>query len=115
LLDGLRSGPEKVIALGGGAFVNEANAALIEAAKVPTIFLDAGVEELWGRCKRQAAEQEMDRPLLGSAEGFRKLYEKRRPHYLRAWLRQETDGKAVEEIAGELLLALGLSGRRERS
>jgi shikimate kinase len=115
LLEELRSGSEKVIALGGGAFINAANAALIEAAKIPTVFLDAGVEELWGRCKQQSGEQGMDRPLLGSREGFRELYEKRRPHYLRAWLRQETGGKRVGEIAGELMQALGMDRRRERS
>ncbi|MFZ0772717.1 MAG: shikimate kinase [Candidatus Sulfotelmatobacter sp.] len=115
LLEELRSGSEKVIGLGGGAFVHEANAALIEAVKIPTVFLDGGVEELWGRCKQQSEEQGTDRPLLGSPEGFRELYEKRRPHYLRASLRQETGGKGVEEIAAELIQALGLGGGRGRS
>jgi len=114
LLEGLRSGAEKVIALGGGAFVHEPNTALIEAVKIPTVFLDAGVEELWERCKQQSAERGVDRPLLGSPEGFRELYEKRRPHYLRASLRQETGGKAVEEIATELMRVLGLGRRRGR-
>lgn len=113
LLEGLRSGSEKVIALGGGAFVHESNIRLIEAANLPTVFLDAGVEELWGRCQRQSEKQGMERPLLGSIEGFRELYEKRRPHYLRASLRQETGGKAVEQIAADLMQALDL-GRRGR-
>jgi shikimate kinase len=113
LLDGLRSGAEKVVALGGGAFVQELNIRLLAAAKLPTVFLDAGVAELWGRCQRQAEEQGMERPLQGSLEEFRDLYEKRRPHYLRASLRQETGGKAVTEIAAELVHALGLGRRRE--
>ena len=54
LLEGLRSDSEKVIALGGGAFVHESNIRLIDAANLPTVFLDAGVEELWGRCQRQS-------------------------------------------------------------
>jgi shikimate kinase len=115
LLEELRGGCEKVIALGGGAFAHELNSSLIEAVKIPTVFLDAGVEELWGRCEQQAAEQGMDRPLLGSREGFRELYEKRRPHYLRASLRQETGGKSVTEIAAELMQALGLVRVEDRS
>ncbi len=113
LLGAMRTGPGRVIALGGGAFVHESNAAAIEAMKVMTVFLDAGVEELWERCKRQSEVQGTARPLLGSLEDFRDLYKKRRPHYLRALLRQETSGKAVGEVAAELIRALGLN-RRER-
>ena len=113
LLEELRSGSEKAIALGGGAFVHEPNLRLLKNVNLPTIFLDAGVDELWKRCLQQWEEQGMERPLLGSVEGFRELYEKRRPHYLRASLRQETDGKAVEEVAAELIQALGLGSRKE--
>jgi shikimate kinase len=108
LLEALRSGSEKVIALGGGAFAYESNISLIDALKIPTVFLDAGVEELWGRCQSQSERQGMERPLLGNSEGFRALYEKRRPHYLRARLRQETAGKTVEQVAAEMIQALGL-------
>lgn len=114
LLEELSSRSGGVVALGGGAFVDASNTALIEAVKVPTVFLDAEVEELWGRCQRQWEKPGMDRPLLGSREGFRELYEKRRPHYLRASLRQETGGKAVEEIAAELMRALHLDRRGRR-
>jgi shikimate kinase len=98
----------KVVALGGGAFVQAANAALIEAAEVPTVFLDAAVEELWRRCREQAEKDGTERPLLGGQDRFRELYEMRRPHYLRASLRQETRGKAVREIVVEVRQALGL-------
>ena len=111
----MRAGAEKVIALGGGAFVQERNARLLEAGKVPTVFLDADVDELWRRCQSQAEEQGIERPLLSGLEGFRQLYEKRRPHYLKALLRQETGGKNVEGIAAEMVQSLGLkrrSGRR---
>ncbi|MFZ1008309.1 MAG: shikimate kinase, partial [Candidatus Sulfotelmatobacter sp.] len=91
LLKELRSGTEKVVALGGGAFVPIRNAALIEAEDVPTVFLDASVEELWQRCGEQAERQGVERPLLsGYVEKFRELYEARRPHYLKARHRQET-------------------------
>jgi shikimate kinase len=114
LLQELQSGSKKVVALGGGAFVQESNIGLIEAANLPTVFLDAGVDELWARCRRQSEKQGMERPLLGSVEGFRELYEKRRQHYLRASLRLETGGKAVEDIVAELIRALDLGPRRGR-
>lgn len=113
LLRELRAGAERIVALGGGAFVQKHNARLVEAGGVPTVFLDAGVEELWRRCRQQAEQQGVERPLLGSLESFRELYEARRPHYLKASFRQETSGKTVERIAAEVVQALGLDrGRR---
>jgi shikimate kinase len=105
LLNELGDGAQKVVALGGGAFAQRANARLIEAASLPTVFLDAEAEELWRRCQAQAA---MERPLLGSVESFRQLYEARRPHYLKARFRQETGGKTVKQIAADVVQALGL-------
>lgn len=116
LLKELRSGPEKVVALGGGAFVPAQNTTLIEAAGVPTVFLDASVEELWQRCGEQAERQGVERPLLSSyVEKFRELYEARRPHYLKARHRQETGGEKVAAIAAEVIQALGLEQDRKRS
>ncbi len=114
LLEELRSGGGKIVALGGGAFAQVANAELIEHEQVPTIFLDAEARELWRRCKHQEGTE---RPLLGSLASFRKLYEARRPHYLRASMRHETDGKTVEQIAAEVIEVLGLKssgGRGEK-
>src|ERR1700684_4113965 len=65
LLRELRSGVERIVALGGGAFVQRKNAALIEAGAVPTVFLDAAVEELWRRCRQQGEQQGIESPLLG--------------------------------------------------
>jgi len=116
LLSELRTGAERIVALGGGAFVQKKNAQLIKAGGVPTVFLDAGVEELWRRCQQQAEQQGTERPLLGSLENFRELYTERRPHYLKASLRQETGGKTVEQIAVEVVQALGLGrSSKERS
>ncbi len=111
LLEELRAGSEAVIALGGGAFIQESNAGLIGASGIPTVFLDAEVDELWRRCVGESAKAGTERPLLGGVEGFRELYEKRRPYYLKARSRHETGGKAVEEIAVELVHALGLRRR----
>ena len=94
----------KVLALGGGAFVQENNAALLEEAGVLTIFLDAPAEELLRRCR----EQQVQRPLGNDAREFHRLYESRRSRYLKAKLRVETAGKDVEEVAAEVITRLGL-------
>jgi shikimate kinase len=114
LVQGLNAGAEKIVALGGGAFVRKENARLVEAGGFPTVFLDASVEELWRRCRQQVERQGIERPLLGSLAGFQDLYEARRPHYRKASLRQETGGKTIEEIAAEVVRALGLDRSRRR-
>jgi len=95
----------KVVALGGGAFAQANNAALLEEAGFSTIFLDAAPEELFRRCQQQ---QQLDRPLRGDLQQFRRLYETRRPCYLKAALRIETAGKDVEDVATEAITSLGL-------
>ena len=114
LLGELKPGAEKIIALGGGTFAQKNNVRLIESTHVPTVFLDADVTELWRRCRQQAEEQGTERPLLGSAQSFRELYEARRLHYAKASFIQETVGKTVEEIATVLVEALDLDGKRRR-
>jgi len=108
VLEELPRGASRIIALGGGAFVQKGNAALLKAAGVPTIFLDAPVEELWRRCLEQASEVGAQRPLLGSTERFCALYEARRNGYSKASLRIETGNRSVEEIANEIARTLGL-------
>ncbi|MGC2790456.1 MAG: shikimate kinase [Candidatus Sulfotelmatobacter sp.] len=109
----LQAAPEKIVALGGGAFVQKENARLVEAGAASTVFLDAEVDELWRRCRQQAEQQGMERPLRGNWERFGELYEARRRHYLKASFRQETGGKTIQEIATEVIEALGLGRRRE--
>ena len=94
----------KILALGGGAFAQANNAALLEGPELSTIFLDAPVEELFRRCR----EQQVDRPLRGELEEFRRLYEARKPFYLKAAWRINTAGKDVETVAAEAIDALGL-------
>ena len=108
------AGSERIVALGGGAFVQKRNARLIERGDVPTVFLDASPEELWRRCREQADRQGTERPLLGGLESFCELYRTRRTHYLKASFRQETGGKTVEEIAATVVRALKLDGSRKK-
>jgi shikimate kinase len=107
VLEEIRAGGDaRIVALGGGAFAQPAIAALLQAARVPTIFLDAPVEELWQRCQDQACTQGTERPLLSSMDRFSELYRARRQGYLRATLRIETGGRSVETIADDIASAL---------
>lgn len=99
----------KVVALGGGAFAQPDNAALLEEAGLSTVFLDAPAEELFRRCQAQ----QLERPLRGDVKEFHRLYEVRRSCYLKAGLHIETAGKNVEEVAAEAVTRLGLRGSRQ--
>jgi shikimate kinase len=94
----------RVVALGGGAFVQSGNAALLEDAEVHSVFLDAPVEELLRRCE----EEQKERPLRQDPKQFRALYEMRRLSYSRATVRVETQGKDVDTVAAEVACSLGL-------
>jgi shikimate kinase len=110
LLKELSAGARKVVALGGGAFAQPANVRLIEASGVPTVFLDAPVEELWRRCCGQTEENATQRPLMKGLDEFRELYDARRPRYLKATHRLETGGKEIQRIVSEIVEALGSVG-----
>jgi shikimate kinase len=98
----LRGGVARIVALGGGAFVQERNAQLLADSGATTIFLDAPVEELWDRCCRQADESGTERPLLRSKVQFRELHKRRSKSYSAASLRFGTGARTVEEIAAEI-------------
>lgn len=95
----------RVIALGGGAFVQANNAALLKESGMPTVFLDARVEELWRRCSKQAGGR---RPLQQSREDFAELYEKRHKIYKQASCKIQTEGRTVDEVAAEIARRLVL-------
>jgi shikimate kinase len=97
-------GSARVVALGGGAFVQEENAALLQEAGISPVFLDAPAEELFRRCQ----EQQLERPLRGDWEQFRRLYAIRRPAYMAAPWRIDTNGKDVKTVAAEVARTLGL-------
>jgi len=109
VVDELRSGSARVVALGGGAFVQKHNADLLRGARVPTVFLDAPAEELWRRCCEQATQRGTERPLLNDRKQFRELYRSRLKAYRGASVRLPTKGRAVDEIAAEVEQTLGLT------
>ena len=93
-----------VLALGGGAFVDEQNRRILKAAGFPAVFLDAESDELYERC----AEPNIARPLRRNRHHFRALYESRRPHYLNAEIFIQTSGREVSSIATEVISKLNL-------
>jgi shikimate kinase len=94
-----------VSALGGGAFAQSSNVALIRTTKLPVVFLDAPVEELMNRCRPQAGQ----RPLFQDENQFRQLYEERRSAYMEADLCVDTHGQSVSEVASGVASLLGLA------
>ena len=90
LISGLKAEP-RIVALGGGAFVQTDNAELLESSGIPIVFLDASPEELFQRCEAQGT----NRPLQRDRAEFLKLYEARQPHYRKARFQVDTTGKDV--------------------
>jgi shikimate kinase len=115
LLEELRAGTAKVVALGGGAFVQQKNADLLKASGVPSVFLDAPVEELWQRCCKQATESGAERPLLRSIEEFRRLYQERSNSYRLASISTDTARRTFDEIAAEIAEKLALKAIESRT
>jgi shikimate kinase len=108
LLSELSSQP-RIVALGGGAFVQARNATLLKQAGAFSVFLDAPVEELFRRSgEQEAGEQKVERPLRRSREQFLTLFEARRAHYLQASCRIETHAKDVQAVVAEIMARLGL-------
>ena len=103
LIGELESSP-RVVGLGGGAFVQAENAALLAQTQAPIVFLDAPVDELFRRCQ----QEEVERPLRQDRERFHQLYEARRPRYMTGTLRVETAGKSVDAVAVEIARILGI-------
>ena len=77
LHDVLQSGEAKVISLGGGAWIQEANRELIKENGCLSLWLDTPFEVCWARIE---ASEEI-RPLGRTRDQALALYEQRRPIY----------------------------------
>ena len=104
-LIGEQESSPRVVGLGGGAFVQAENAALLGQTQSPIVFLDAPVDELFRRCQ----QEEVERPLRQDRERFHQLYEARRPHYMTGTLLVETAGKSVDAVAAEVARLLRIA------
>ena len=107
VLDEIEASP-RIVALGGGAFVQPENATLLRASGLPTVFLDAAADELWQRCSTQAAAAGTERPLLRDREQFGTLYVGRRPAYAKASIKIQTGNRSVDDLAAEIVKKLRL-------
>lgn len=96
LLESLLAGPPSVVALGGGAFSAASNRDLIRSVGV-AVWLDVPLKTAWERCGSDPS-----RPLAADRKAFEALYRRRRPDYLEADLRVETEGKTPDRIAAEI-------------
>lgn len=100
----LANGPVRVIATGGGAFVNEGTRALLNE-KCITVWLDAPVDLLTERTARRPET----RPMLVDAtraETLARLIEERRPAYAEAHIRVTSDGVAHHQVVGRIIAAI---------
>jgi shikimate kinase len=97
------SAPGRVVAAGGGAFVDESNRRLLKAY-APVFFLDVSVESVVERLSGDRS-----RPLFAAemdAGSLREMMERRRPAYEEADFRVSTDDRTVPEIAARILALL---------
>jgi shikimate kinase len=78
----LQSGEAGVIALGGGAWIEEVNRDLIEEYRCTSVWLDTPFEICWERI----AASEEDRPLGRTRADAETLYDRRKPIYALAQL-----------------------------
>ena len=93
-LESISRGDQTVVALGGGAFVQPANVAMLKGLGV-SLWLDCPMELALRRIGGES-----NRPLARDPEQFKRLYESRRPHYAKADYRVEVlNDKAVETAA----------------
>jgi shikimate kinase len=93
----IEAGNPCVLALGGGAFVQQVNWDLIQNNGV-AIWLDCTLETV-----RRRLGDDTTRPLAADPERLSKLYEDRRPLYARADFRIEVDTAEIDEIVRQIL------------
>ncbi len=87
-----------VVALGGGAFCNDENQAILSGTGM-SVWLDAPLDLLIKRC----CGDHSARPLLAAREEMERLLEKRRHYYEKASLTLGTAGLEVEDLARQIL------------
>ena len=112
--------PGRVIATGGGSFLDEDNRKRLKAY-APVVFLDISPATVLARLGRDAS-----RPLLSAEDrekAVKELMESRRPAYLQADFRVSTENQTPARVAEEVFLLLsrkvrgaqaGRTGRKER-
>jgi shikimate kinase len=89
-----------VVALGGGATIQEANRLLVHELGY-TVFLDCALEVILKRCPKDGS-----RPLWQSHESVAALYAARLPYYNMSDIRVDATHQTPEQIAKAVLVEL---------
>lgn len=95
----LQNNEAKVIALGGGAWIQPANRELVEQYGCLSVWLDVPFEMCWSRI----AASEEERPLGKTREEALLRYEQRRPVYELAQLHIECREETFEELVSRII------------
>jgi shikimate kinase len=99
----LQSNEAGVIALGGGAWIQETNRNLIHQYSWLSVWLDAPFEICWARIEASGD----DRPLGKTREQAQALFERRRPIYELADVHIEVFGETLENLIARIENRLG--------
>ena len=99
LRDVLQTNAVDIIALGGGAWIEETNRQLIDQYGCTTVWLDAPFEMCWARIETSAEE----RPLGKTREQSLALYERRRPIYSLAGIHIEILDDNLDDLISRIL------------
>jgi shikimate kinase len=101
-----------ILSLGGGAFVEPSNRALLEHQSATVILLDAPFDVLYSRIAATAAERPLvanhaagnsDKNPEAERERLRRLYQRRRPSYLLAHHRLDTSTGETGKVLASLV------------
>lgn len=103
----LMDGPPRILATGGGAFVNDETRALMKEKSI-TVWLDAALDVLVERTSRRDT-----RPLLqegNPAETLKKLMEERGPIYAQADLKVQSSDGPHDTVVDSIIQSLENKG-----
>lgn len=98
----LQDGEAKVIALGGGAWIQETNRRLVDEYSCTSIWLDVPFELCWSRIETS----DEDRPLGRTRDKALALYEQRRPIYQLAQVHIPIVQEEFEDVVSLLIRAI---------
>ncbi len=96
-----------VVATGGGVVLREENREVMKTTGT-MVYLHAPAEVLWER-----ASSSGNRPLAKEFQSFLELWQARLPLYREARIEIDSSANSPEEVAEEVLGALGLTQKKE--
>ena len=92
-----------VVATGGGAFCSAENRAVMHQPGGVSVFLDLP----WRELRQRLARDHSGRPMYGDPDRAQRLFDARRPQYLKAMVRIVLDGsEGPDQVAARVVDAL---------